>query len=263
MEAQFQRSSGEVLNLLSAKEQRLVEAVWNTMEEVRTNILNDDDTRWGIHTPQGPPDICKGTQSLVTYIKYLWDDYWRVTHIVYISAELGNYVPEQDQAGSLTTLTVEMVSSLLVKLDKRSESFPDQTLRFLFLINNTHFIWKQLHPLLDMKFHMAALTRKIEDFIQKYLQVSWEPVLSCLYNHTPRWFRKNSALPKFDLEFQKTYTLQKLWKVPDPELRTRLRKAIVEKVVPGLTRYLEDNNVTNPGVTPQEREEMLMELFEG
>jgi hypothetical protein len=84
-----------------------------------------------------------------------------------------------------------------------------------------------------------------------------------MYNHTPRWFRKNSALPKFDLEFEKTYTAQKLWKVPDPELKTRLRKAIVEQVIPGLTRCLEDNNVTSPGITPQEREEMLLELFEG
>jgi hypothetical protein len=87
--------------------------------------------------------------------------------------------------------------------------------------------------------------------------------MSCLYNHTPRWFRKNSTLPKFDLEFEKTYTAQKLWKVPDPELRTRLQKAIVDEVVPALKGYLNDNNVTSPGVTPQESEEMLAELFEG
>ncbi|CAO2147774.1 unnamed protein product [Urochloa humidicola] len=158
---------------------------------------------------------------------------------------------------------MEMVSSLEVKLRKRSESFPDHSLRFLFLINNTHFIWQQLVPLIPIQVDSAALATKIKDYIHKYLQVSWEPVVSCLYNHTRRWFRKNSALPKFDLEFQITYTVQKLWKVPDPELRTRLRKAIVEKVVPGLTRYLEDNNVTNPRVTPKEREEMLLELFEG
>jgi hypothetical protein len=65
------------------------------------------------------------------------------------------------------------------------------------------------------------------------------------------------------LEFQKTYSAQKLWKVPDPELRTRLRKAIVEKVTAGLTGFLEVNNVTNPGVSTQERERMLLELFEG
>ncbi|CAO2140967.1 unnamed protein product [Urochloa humidicola] len=253
------------------------------MEDVRTIIRNDDDddNEWGIKNSHGSPDICKVTRSLVTYIKFLWDDYREVDRIVHTAAELGNYVPEQhqtflflttghDQTGSLNTLTMEMVTSLEVKLGKRSESFPDDSLRFLFLINNTYFIWQHLHPLSvslsRMEFHML-LTPKIEDYIQKYLQVSWQPVLSCLHNHTPSYcFRTNSALAaltKFDSEFQKTYTAQKLWKVPDPELRTRLRKAIVEKVISGLTRYLEHNNVTNPGVTPQEREDMLLELFEG
>ncbi|CAN6342927.1 unnamed protein product [Urochloa humidicola] len=260
VEMETQRSDA-VLNHLSAKEQRLDEAVWNTMEEVRTSILNDDDNEWGIQTRQGSPGICKVTWSLVTYIKYLGNNYWRVyrqRHIVRTgstAAKLGV---------SLTTLTMEMVSSLEVKLNERSKSFPDHSLRFIFLINNTHFIWQQLHPLFGMKFHMEALATKIEEYIQKYLQVSWEPVLSCLHNHLPRWMRKKSALPpKFDKQFQKTYTAQKVWKVPDPGLRTRLRKAIVQKVVSGFRKYLEDNSVTSPRVTPQEREKMLLELFEG
>ncbi|CAN6374210.1 unnamed protein product [Urochloa humidicola] len=277
LEMETRRRSGEVLSLLSAKEHRLDEAVWNTMEEVRTSILNDeDDTRWGICSLQGSSDTCKVTRSLITYIKSLWDDYWRVNHIVRIAAKLGNYVPkhdmsctssplseeQQDKTDPLTTLTMEMVSSLQVKLSKRSESFSDHSLRLLFLINNTHFMWQHLHPLFRMKFHAAVLTTKIEDYIQKYLQVSWAPVLSCLYTRH-YCFRTNSTLPNFDLEFQKTYTAQKLWKVPDPELRTRLRKAIIEKVVSGIAKYLEDNNITSPGITPQEREEMLLELFEG
>ncbi|CAL4995315.1 unnamed protein product [Urochloa decumbens] len=239
-------------------------SLWNAMEEVRTSILNDDDdNEWGIQARQGSPDICKVTRSLVTYIKCLTVDYWRVNSIVRTAAKLGNYVPPHCKTDPVYTLMVDTVSSLQVRLAKRSESFPDHSLRFLFLINNTHFIWQQLHSLYRIKYHVATLTPKIEDYIQKYLQVSWEPVLSCLHSDTPRCFRTNSVLPKFDSEFQKIYTAQKLWKVPDPKLRTRLRKAIVEKVVPGLTRYLEDNNVTNPGVTSQEREEMLLELFEG
>jgi hypothetical protein len=107
-----------------------------------------------------------------------------------------------------------------------------------------------------MKFHTKVLTPKIEDYIKRYLQASWAPVMfGC--------FRSNLALPEFDSEFQKAYTAQMLWKVPDPELRTRLRKAIVEEVVPGLRGYLEDSNITSPGVTPQEMEKMLLELFEG
>jgi hypothetical protein len=115
-----------------------------------------------------------------------------------------------------------------------------------------------------MKFHTKVLTPKIEDYIKRYLQASWAPVMLSLKNDTtPGCFRSNLALPEFDSEFQKTYTAQMLWKVPDPELRTRLRKAIVDEVVPGLRGYLEDSNITSPGVTPQEMEKMLLELFEG
>jgi hypothetical protein len=276
---EMEAKGSKLPSLLSEKEHRLEEAIWNTMEVVRYSILssdNDDDNEGGgTQISQGSPDIRKVTRSIVTYIKYLCKNYRRLNCIVRAAAELGIYVPnrdiissflisaEQDKASPLTTLALEMVSSLQVKLAKRSESFPDHSLRLLFLINNTHFIQQQLHPLFCIRHHIAVLTPKIEGYIQEYLQASWAPVMSCMYNHTPRWFRKNSALPKFDLEFEKTYTAQKLWKVPDPELKTRLRKAIVEQVIPGLTRCLEDNNVTSPGITPQEREEMLLELFEG
>ena len=93
--------------------------------------------------------------------------------------------------------------------------------------------------------------------------MTWAPVLECLHNPTFRCFTRDSPLPKFESKFQSTYAAQKLWKVPDPELRKRLRVAIIEKVVSCFTNYLEDNNRITPGVTPQELEEMLQELFEG
>ena len=140
-----------------------------------------------------------------------------------------------------------MVSSLEEKLANRLESFPDHGLRVLFLINNTRFIWQQLHPLLlGMERHMSVLARRIEDYIQRYLQVSWAPVVSCLSDLAPLCFGRNynSCLARFESEFQKTYSAQKLWKVPDPELRRRLRQAVTERVVSGFTEYLEHDNTT-------------------
>ena len=77
--------------------------------------------------------------------------------------------------------------------------------------------------------------------------------------------RNYSPLLKFESKFQTTYAAQKLWKVPDPRLKKRLREVIIEKVVSDFTIYLEDNNRITLGitVTPQELEEMLQELFEG
>lgn len=80
----------------------------------------------------------------------------------------------------------------------------------------------------------------------------------------PLCFGKNySPLAKFESEFHKTYTSQKLWKVPDPKLRKTLRKAIIQKIVPAYTDYINDNNVTSPKLTPKDLEEMLQEMFEG
>jgi hypothetical protein len=59
-----------------------------------------------------------------------------------------------------------------------------------------------------------------------------------------------SLLSKFESEFQKIYTTQMEWKVPDPRLRRRLRQAITEKIIPGYKKYIEDNKVTNPKISP-------------
>uniref|UniRef100_A0A0A9F6W9 Exocyst subunit Exo70 family protein n=1 Tax=Arundo donax TaxID=35708 RepID=A0A0A9F6W9_ARUDO len=163
----------------------------------------------------------------------------------------------------LTSMIMEMVSCLEQTLAKRSQSFPDHSLRFLFLINNSYFIWRQLSPTSVLEFHMTVLTHKIDNYTETYLQLSWAPVLSCLYSSTHLLLGRYSSLAKFESEFQKTYNTQKLWKVPDPELRTRLRQAIIERVISGFAKYLEYSNITSTGVNPQELEEMLQELFEG
>ncbi|CAO2206137.1 unnamed protein product [Urochloa humidicola] len=160
-----------------------------------------------------------------------------------------------------------MVSSLQENIARVSQSFPDQSqsLRFLFLLNNTHFMCQQLHCPngYGLEFYVPALARKIDEHIQRYLQVSWIPVVSGLHDPMPLCLGRYSPLAKFKSEFQKTYTAQKLWKVPDPELRRRLRKAIIETVIPAFTKYLADNKITTPRVTQQELEDMLQNLFEG
>ena len=112
---------------------------------------------------------------------------------------------------------------------------------------------------------MLDLFDKVKGYMERYMQVSWAPVLSCLINPTPSCFGKNySPLPKFESEFQKMYTTQKLWKVPNPELRNRLRGAIKGKVIAGYMRYLADDYGNAPlKFSTSNLQEMLQELFEG
>jgi hypothetical protein len=161
-----------------------------------------------------------------------------------------------------------IIRSLEESLTRVSQPFADQSLRFLFLANNFYFLWHQLlsqNLLLDVP--TDALIRKIDSYINSYLQVSWTPVLKPLHSHSPCcfFFTRYSAQRKFLSEFEKTCAAQKLWKVPDPELRKVLRTTIVDKVISSFTKFLEDGGVSASRViiSPESLQEMLEELFEG
>ncbi|XP_066375301.1 exocyst complex component EXO70A3-like [Miscanthus floridulus] len=259
-----------MVNLLYAKNAKARESIRSTLEEIRTSIMESTVDSLGTQIPQGSSDIHKLTLSVMAHITFLLDNYLPLDPIVTEAVILGKYVPRNRimYIPPLDSMVMEMTSYLEDRLLDMSESFLDQGLRFLFLINNSNFICHSLHNSTTgfafLQFHVSSLLEKVDGYKESYLHVSWAPVLSCLLNPTPRCFGKTySLLPKFESEFQKTYTTQKLWKVPDPEMRKRLRKAVTEKIISGYTKYIENNNVTTANSTPQNLEEMLQELFEG
>jgi hypothetical protein len=185
--------------------------------------------------------------------------------IVSEAAILGKYVPQIEQVPPLASMIIEMAACLEEKLANMSESFVDKGLRFLFLLNNSYFIQEEIkYSFYLLEFPMPALPCKVEGYMKSYLQVSWAPVLSCLLGPTPMCLGRNySPFSKFEFEFHKVYTAQKQWKMPNPEIRETLRKAITQKLVPGYIEYIDGNKVTTPKLSPEELEEMLQELFEG
>ncbi|CAD6335321.1 unnamed protein product [Miscanthus lutarioriparius] len=205
--------SREVERLLRAKNGNARDAIWSTMERIRTLILLE-----GIQTPHGTSDIHRVTRSVMGYINFLLNNYSTLHPIVSETAGLVKRVHQNGGQQHLDILAMEIASCLEEELAKISESFPDQ-----------------------------ALLSKVERYMERYLQVSWAPLLTCLFDPTPLClFGYSLALPKFESELQKTYTTQKLWKVPDPELRTRLRTAIIDKIIPVYTKYVEDNKTPRP-----------------
>jgi hypothetical protein len=155
--------------LLSTKEAKLDEAIWNTMEEVRTRLLEDDDSSWWGTTTQGTqsPDIHKVTRAIVSYIDLLSSHCPTVHQILHQAAQLRGDAPQIDSITPLASLMTETVSSLEQKLSEKARSFPDQSMRFLFLINNSHFIWQQLYPTAAsiLEPHMSGLARKVDNYI--------------------------------------------------------------------------------------------------
>ncbi|WVZ78413.1 hypothetical protein U9M48_026126 [Paspalum notatum var. saurae] len=268
--AEVERIQGEILSHLSASEGNLGEAIWSAMEQIRTELINTSSNDSLSSTSQGSSsDIHEATWSVLRYIRFMMSHHSSMRAIASeAAARLGKeYVPWEGGVQLLESMIMETVSCVQGNLAKQSESFPDQGLRFLFLLNNSNIIRQHLrsshHP--SLKAYGTSFTDKIEGYIKRYIHVSWAPVLSCLLNPTPpSCFRRNyTPMSKFKSKFQKTYTAQKMWKVPDPALRTRLHKAIIEKIIPGYTKYLEDNNVTAPKFAPHDMEEMVQGLFEG
>jgi hypothetical protein len=271
--AEVERIRGGLVNLLYAKNAKVRESIRSRLENIRISCIMEplvDDDSTGAQTPQVSSDIDKVTLSVMAHITFLLENYSPVDPIVSEAAILGKYVPHINigYIPPLDSMIIEMVCCLQERIVLMSKTFQDQSLRFLFLLNNFNFICHSLHNnttgFCFLQVHVTSLLEKVEHYLESYLQVSWGPVLSCLFNTTPVCFGKNySLLPKFESEFQKMYTTQMLWKVPDPEMRKRLRKAITEKIILGYAKYIEDNNVTTPRSTTHNLEEMLQELFEG
>ncbi|XP_066377034.1 uncharacterized protein [Miscanthus floridulus] len=279
LQAEAKRASGRMCRLLLVGLDRLDEAIRDTRDYIKTQFMSLMGDRHHDSTASGlaedlSPGIHKATKSALSCIIVLSTSYKRCAmdlptiHEAPVSVRVnGKDAPAatgNENTSSSSNLIMVMIRSLEEKLTRASESFPDQSLRFLFLINNLYFVWHQLRTnqrLVDVP--MYALTHKIDGYINSYIQVSWTPVLKPLHDHTPCCLTRYSAQHNFETKFEKTYIKQKLWKVPDPELREELRAAIIKKVIPAFTKFLEDNVVSASRVTPKELEEMLEELFEG
>ncbi|CAN6192369.1 unnamed protein product [Urochloa humidicola] len=260
-------TDGMMRENLSTELAKMDEAIWVTMVGMKTGTTAWMEDNGGSSHPCHSSDIHNVTRSVINDTKVLWANYGSLNRILHGAFLRGEFMPENENVSHLTNQIMEMVRSIEHKLVRNSQCwFPDESLRFLFLINNSYFMLQQLHTIWStcLGFPMPDLTRRIDDYINGYLQVSWAPVLKCLHDPaTPLCFNRRSPIKKFESKFHETYAVQKLWKVPDPDMRKKMRKAIFEKVICIFTQFLVDNSIRATGVTPKKLEEMLGELFEG
>uniref|UniRef100_A0A8R7PLE2 Exocyst subunit Exo70 family protein n=2 Tax=Triticum urartu TaxID=4572 RepID=A0A8R7PLE2_TRIUA len=159
---------------------------------------------------------------------------------------------------------------------------------YLFLLNNSYFIAQMSQPpgLLNLELRSGINCRGLQmgallchperdKYIDSYLDVSWGHVLSSISQSKisgllHRWVNTSSrnSLAEFKSALHKTYQAQKLWKVPDPQLRDALRKSIAERVITAYRNYLKEHPelekyIGDEASNPEVLEEMLGEIFEG
>ncbi|TVU12504.1 hypothetical protein EJB05_46155, partial [Eragrostis curvula] len=284
------------------KRKKLSGVILIMMEKVRVSFLINDSWQVSLVEPEG---VHRSTKLMMNYIILLSRNEGALNSVLQDQQRFRMFLAETDYyPNSVVILIKDMISCLEKQLEKvNTRSGPG--LRYIFLMNNCSFIsqkvsslllpsWTEDHKIQRSRKRIAReripsmedyinqpdpnLLQKIETdsnldglvriqrYIEAYLDASWNPVLSCLY--LPYGIQGcRGALAKFKSEFKRTYVVQKMWKVPNPELRKRLRKAIVEKVISGYNMYLVDrttmgnHNRSTPGSTPNELEEMLEEML--
>ncbi|XP_048553623.1 exocyst complex component EXO70B1-like [Triticum urartu] len=238
----------ETGGLLQREGNRLLETISNTMEEVRA-LIEDDDS-WAIEIPRGGGGVHRKTQLMVDYIMSMWDAWNQISAPSHSAVNLRGLIEN----------TVDYLKDLLLR---KSELCSDPSLRYLFLLNNSHFITQVYGD-------HGGLERV--KYMDNYLDVSWGPVLSCIpksnFNGPFHCLINTSPLAKFQSAFHKTYHAQKFWKVPDPQLRDALRRTIAARVISGYHDCLKEHPelaelVSHRSSCPEVFEQMLGELFEG
>ncbi|XP_072147450.1 exocyst complex component EXO70A1-like [Setaria viridis] len=164
-------------------------------------------------------------------------------------------------------IMADLMSRLESTLEKQSY-YHVTAMRWLFLVNNMHFIIQQPETLDVLEDDSWVPRDSIEFYIYMYLDVSWTPVQFCLQYRIkmiPACF-KPPATRRFNTLFEKTYRAQRSWKVEDPLLRKHMRQAVIGKLIPAYRSFLEKQENKPAKLiehTPEELEETLSELFEG
>ncbi|XBJ05710.1 hypothetical protein VPH35_024445 [Triticum aestivum] len=252
-------------SMLERQANRLSEMIASTMEEVRTLVEEDDDS-WAMEISRGGGEIHNITQFIMNCIVSMMNAH----------TSTQNTAPSHhtENLGGLINGTINYLKGLLFT---KSESCSDQSLRYLFLLNNTYFVAHVVSESSGSSIpQMRHLTLKLKierkNYMNSYLDVSWGHVLSCIpksrFPGPIHCWINTSSLAKFESSFHKTYQTQKLWKVPDPQLRDELRTVITQRVVSGYRSYLEEHpelekHVGRESSSPEVLQEMLGELFEG
>lgn len=233
--------------------------VKSTIEMVQAWISGYNTTE--IHPGGGVHEI---TRYVMMYIKMLSEHSALLTIVLNATLGTGDDAPTTEAPERITADLMTRLESTLVK----QSCYHVAAMRWLFLVNNMHFMIQQAETLDVVQDDSWVRRDSIELYIHMYLDVSWTPVLFCLHDRMkmiPACF-KPPPTRRFNNLFEKTYRAQRPWKVEDPLLRKRMRQAVIGKLIPTYRLFLKKQQNKPAKLiehTPEELEEMLLELFEG
>lgn len=179
------------------------------------------------------------------------------------------------------SLTGHLVRGLISDLDnvveEKSRLYASQQgLRYIFLMNNAHFVIQEVeHSDIQLILGAEWLKKRRDEFdmyMRDYMSSTWEKATYHLTVATSPPHKRlrpgllgtfhTNARPRFNSCFKETCDSQMHWKVPCPVLRSRLRESISEHVVEAYQVYLETLNQPSI-VSVVDLKSRLSEFFEG
>lgn len=179
-----------------------------------------------------------------------------------------------------------LISSLESNLEEKSKLYEDKAMKYIFLMNNIHYVVQKIKGTELGKLLGDQWVRKHRGLIRQYatcyLRACWSKVLSCLKDegigsggssssHASKIALKD-RFKNFNSSFEEVYKNQTSWKVPDPQLREELRISISEKVIPAYRSFMGRFQSHVEGgkhagkyikYTLEDLEIYLLDLFEG
>ncbi|KAE8768353.1 hypothetical protein D1007_60172 [Hordeum vulgare] len=236
-----------IRSLLEKQENTLSNIIGSTMWELRTLVKEDDS--WALEISRGGGEVHKNTRFIMDCIVSMMN--------ARTSTQSSAPSRSSENLGFLIDVTIDYLKDLSF-LTRATSHF------------RLNVMWCLSHQ--DLSFLTRGTSRFRLNVMDSYLDVSWGHVLSCItksrFPGPIHCWINTSSLAKFESAFHKMYQAQKLWKVPDPQLRDSLRRAIIERVISGYRDYLKEHpelkkHVGRESSSPEVLQAMLGELFEG
>ncbi|KAJ0630398.1 putative exocyst complex component Exo70, cullin repeat-like-containing domain superfamily [Helianthus annuus] len=281
----FTDESGEsVCNEVKVVLSGLGEAAIGTFVEFENAVKGENSRR----ALQGG-EIHPVTRYVMNYIKLLVDYSETLNTLLPNSQDhdLNSEVPDDIDSGDtlspISCRLLSLITSLEANLEEKSRLYDDNSLRYIFLMNNILYIVQkvkdsELRNLLGDRW-IRKHRGQIRQWHTSYLRSAWGKALMCLKDEGIGGGSSSASklvlkerFKNFNACFEEIYRVQSLWRVPDAQLREELRISISEKVLPAYRSFfgrfgsqLESGRHAGKYVkyTPDDLEHYLSDLFEG
>nr|GEV35329.1 exocyst complex component EXO70A1-like [Tanacetum cinerariifolium] len=190
---------------------------------------------------------------------------------------------EHEEQSPLALHLIWIIAILQFNLEGKSKHYKDNSLAYLFIMNNVHYIVQKIKGSQELREmigdqYLRTLTRIFRQAATNHQRATWIGVLHCLRDqglHSTGSFASGvskSALRErfksFNAIFDEVHRTQALWLVPDEQLREELRISILEKLIPAYRSFLGRfrNHISDNYIkyTVEDLENaVLQDLFEG